>query len=77
MRRREEDAADLWLREHDPYYTDTNKNKRRSMAHPYDTPEQEYRRRIEEIPISSLSMHQKIQFAKVAGAFDDNGNFEL
>ena len=39
--RREEDAADLWLREHDPYYTDPKKNKRKFISHPYDTPEQE------------------------------------
>lgn len=77
MWRREEDAADLWLREHDPYYADPKKNKRKKVSHPYETPEQERRRKETEIPISSLSMHQRVEFAKVAGAFDENGEFEL
>lgn len=75
--RREEDDADLWLREHDPYYTDPKKNKKSKLSHPYDTPEMEYRKRETEIPISSLSSKQRIQFKEVAGAFDEDGNFNL
>lgn len=75
--RREEDAADLWLREHDPYYTDPKKNKRKFISHPYDTPDMEHRRIQSEIPISNLNGHQKIQFSMIAGAFDEDGNFEL
>lgn len=29
VKARKEDLADLWLREHDPYYTDSDKNKRK------------------------------------------------
>ena len=28
---RQEDEADKWLREHDPYYTDSRKNKRKYL----------------------------------------------
>ena len=55
---RKEDEADLWLREHDPYYTDPDKNKRKKVSQPYDTPEQEKRRREMEIPLSNLSIKQ-------------------
>ena len=75
--RREEDEADLWLREHDPYYTDPDKNKRKKVAHPYDTPEQEKRRREMEIPLSNLNSSQLVQFKKVAGAYSEDGNFDL
>lgn len=77
MWRREEDAADLWLREHDPYYADPKKNKRKMVTHPYETPEMEHRRICVEIPISNLSGSQKIEFSKVAGAFDEDGNFQM
>lgn len=77
MRRREEDQADLWLRENDPYYADPRKNKRKRLSNPYDTPEQERRRREAEIPISNLSGYQRILFSEVAGAYDENGDFEL
>lgn len=75
--RRIEDEADLWLREHDPYYTASNKNKRKKEEYPYDTPEQERRRRETEIPISSLNNAQRVQFKKVAGAYNEDGEFEL
>ena len=75
--RREEDEADLWLREHDPYYTDPDKNKRKKVSHPYDTPEQEKRRREMEIPLSNLNSSQLVQFKKVGGAYDEDGNFDL
>ena len=75
--RRAEDEADKWLREHDPYYTAQNKNKRKKEKYPYDTPEQERRRREMEIPISSLNSSQRVQFKRVAGAYNENGEYEL
>lgn len=75
--RREEDEADKWLRENDPYYTDPDKNKRKRLPYPYDTPEQERRRRENEIPVSSLNSSQKLQFKRVAGAYNEKGDFEL
>ena len=75
--RREEDEADRWLREHDPYYTDTAKDKRNKVSYPYETPEQERRKREAEIPISSLNSSQRVQFKAVAGAYNENGEFEL
>ena len=75
--RREEDEADVWLREHDPYYTNPDKNKKKQVKYPYETPEQERRRREAEIPISSLNSSQKVQFKQVAGAYNENGEFEL
>jgi hypothetical protein len=44
---RKEDDADLWLREHDPYYLSKNKYKSKMIDNPYETPEQEKRRREE------------------------------
>lgn len=75
--RREEDEADKWLREHDPYYTAPDKNKKKRVEHPYETPEQERRRREMEIPISSLNSSQRVQFKKFAGAYNENGEFDL
>ena len=75
--RREEDAADKWLREHDPYYADPKKNKRKMVSHPYETPEQERRRRETEIPISSLSSKQRVQFKEVTGAYNEKGEVSL
>ena len=75
--RRDEDMADKWLREHDPYYTDPQKNKRKTIEYPYDTPEQERRKRETEIPISSLNSSQRVQLKQVAGAYNENGEFEL
>ena len=74
---RQEDEADKWLREHDPYYTDGRRNKSSKITHPYDTPEQEKRKVQIEIPISSLNSSQRVQFASIAGAYDEDGNFEL
>lgn len=75
--RREEDQADLWLRKHDPYYLDRSKGKKNSISNPYETPEQEKRRKEVEIPISNLNSSQRVQFKQVAGDYDENGNFEL
>lgn len=75
--RRNEDMADLWLRKHDPYYTDSQKNKRKTIEYPYDTPEQERRKREAEIPISSLNSSQRVQFKQLAGAYNEKGEFEL
>ena len=75
--RREEDEADLWLREHDPYYTAPDRNKRKQVEYPYDTPEQERRRREQEIPISNLNSFQKVQFKQIAGAYNEKGEFEM
>ena len=54
IRKREEDPADKWLRENDPYYTAKGKEKRKEK-YPYLTPDQEVRRKRKEIPISGLS----------------------
>ena len=75
--RREEDMADIWLRDHDPYYTNPDKNKKKRLSHPYETPEQERRKREMEIPISSLNSSQRVQFKQVAGAYNENGEFDL
>lgn len=75
--RREEDEADKWLRENDPYYTAPERNKRKSISYPYETPEQERRRREMEIPISNLNSSQRVQFKQLAGAYDEKGDFEL
>jgi len=60
---REEDEADKWLREHDPYYTSADKNKKEKMRRPYETPKQEARRKDMEIPFSSLSSKQSAEFS--------------
>ena len=75
--RRNEDMADLWLREHDPYYTDPDKNKKKRLSNPYETPEQERRKREMEIPVSSLNSYQKVQFKEIAGSYNDKGEFDL
>ena len=53
IRKREEDPADRWLRENDPYYTSKGKVKREEQ-YPYLTPDQEVRRKRKEIPLSRL-----------------------
>ncbi|MCM1258090.1 MAG: hypothetical protein NC307_09595 [Roseburia sp.] len=59
---REEDDADKWLREHDPYYLDKRRNKK-NMEYYYETPLQERRKGEKEIPFSSLSTkHRKDVF---------------
>lgn len=75
--RRKEDQADKWLRKHDPYYTNTDRSKRSKEDSPYDTPEQERRRRETEIPISNLNKSQRVTLKGIAGAYDDEGNFNL
>jgi len=74
---RQEDEADKWLREHDPYYSSTIKNKRRKEKYPYETVEMEHRRSSIEIPVSNLNASQRRQMKEVAGAYDENGNFDL
>lgn len=74
---REEDQADLWLREHDPYYTDKRSNKKDFTTYAYETPEQEHRRKAIEIPFSNLNSSQKMQVKAVAGAYGDDGEFSL
>ena len=74
---REEDDADLWLREHDPYYLDKGKNKREKYGVYYETPDQEERRRNMEIPISSLNAKQRLQLKEAgAGAYNEKGEFK-
>lgn len=75
--RRAEDEADLWLREHDPYYSDTRKSKKKYLQAPYETPEQERRRREAEIPISNLTKKQRQLFKVVAGNYNEDGDFNL
>ena len=75
--RRDEDEADIWLREHDPYYTAPERNKKKSVAYPYETPEQERRRQVAEIPISNLNSSQKVRFKEVAGGYSEGGDFNL
>lgn len=75
--RRTEDEADLWLREHDPYYSDTRKSKKKHIQAPYETPEQERRRREAEIPISNLTKRQRQLLKSVAGNYNEDGDFNL
>lgn len=74
---RKEDEADRWLREHDPYFSSTKKNKRRKEKYPYDTPEQEHRRMQTEIPLSNLNSKQRLELRGVLGSYDDEGGFNL
>lgn len=75
--RRKEDDADLWLREHDPYYTNPDKNKKKQLEYPYETPEQERRSNELIIPISNLNSSQRAKFKEIAGAYNERGEFEL
>lgn len=75
--RRDEDEADKWLREHDPYYTSSDRDKRKKMINPYETPEQEKRRRETEIPLSNLNSYQRVQFKQVGGSYTECGEFDL
>ena len=74
---RKEDEADRWLKERDPYYSSTKKDKRRKEKYPYDTPEQEHRRVQMEIPLSNLNSRQRQELKSVLGAYDDGGEFNL
>lgn len=75
--RHEEDEADKWLRKHDPYYTSPDRDKRKKIDRPYETPEQEKRRRETEIPLSNLNSYQKVQFKQVGGSYTERGEFDL
>ena len=66
-----------WLREHDPYYTSSDRDKRKKMSNPYETPEQEKRRRETEIPLSNLNSYQRVQFKQVGGSYTERGEFDL
>lgn len=74
---RQEDEADKWLKEHDPYYSSTAKNKRKKAKYPYETVEMEHRRASIEIPMSNLNSSQRRQMKEIAGAYDEDGNFDL
>ena len=54
IKKRKEDEADKWLREHDPYYTDKTRDKGKRDKYPYLTPDQELQQNRKEIPISSF-----------------------
>lgn len=69
---RKEDEADKWLREHDPYYTSTAKNKMKKEKYPYETPELERQRMRKEIPFSSLSLKHKKEIPEVVNPFDSD-----
>lgn len=77
MRHRKEDEADKWLREHDPYYSSKDRRKKKIDEYPYETPEQEKRRRSIEIPISNLNASQRVQLKQVAGEYNENGEFNF
>ncbi len=70
---REEDDADKWLREHDPYYSEKSRNKKARSSYHYETPKQEKRRCDMEIPFSSLSLKQKREVNDAGG--DINTSF--
>jgi len=48
---RQEDDADRWLREHDPYYTSKSGHKSKKEKYPYDTARQERTKAEVEIPV--------------------------
>lgn len=74
---RNEDEADRWLREHDPYYSDSSRNKRDKYGVYYETPEQERRRREMEIPLSNLSMKQALNIGVAISGNEKNSNYEF
>lgn len=75
--RREEDMADKWLREHDPYYTDKSGHKSKTLSHSYDTARMDRTKSEKEIPLSNLNKFQKVQVKDFLGSYDEQGNFEL
>lgn len=77
VKRRKEDDADRWLREHDPYYASKDKNKRQKEEYHYDTIEQEHRKSLVEIPLSTLTPRQRRELKNALGAYDDSGEFNL
>lgn len=70
----QEDEADRWLREHDPYYSSTKKNKTALERFPYDTLEMRHRRAAIEIPISNLSLKQALEIGAIVS---EDGAVEL
>lgn len=74
---RQENDADRWLREHDPYYTSKSGHKSKKEKYPYDTARQERTKAEVEIPVSNLNASQRRQMKEVAGAYDEDGNFNL
>lgn len=75
---REEDEADRWLREHDPYYEYKGRDKKSMLSHPYDTPKQEIRKNQQEIPLSNLSMSQMYEIGgEITDASFRGMDFEL
>ena len=70
----QEDEADRWLREHDPYYSSTKKNKTALERFPYDTLEMRHRRAAVEIPISNLSLKQALEIGAIVS---EDGAIEL
>ena len=77
IRYRNEDIADIWLREHDPYYTDRSGHKSKKAPYPYDTARQERTKAEIEIPFSNLNKSQRVQAKEYAGSYDESGNFDL
>lgn len=73
--RRKEDEADLWLRQHDPYYLSKSGHKSKKDEYPYDTARMERTKAEKEIPFSNLTKAQRVQIKSSLGAFDDEGNF--
>lgn len=74
--RRDEDLADKWLREHDPYYTDPSRSKTDKYGTYYLTPEQERRRLEVEIPLSNLSVKQALSIGIEVDTEDRTGNID-
>lgn len=52
-------------------------HKRKKVSNPYETPEQEKRRRETEIPLSNLNSYQRVQFKQVGGSYTERGEFDL
>lgn len=50
-----------WLRENDPYYTDTRKNKRKSLEYNYETYRQRKYRRMKEIEFNRLFFNRLLE----------------
>lgn len=63
--------------QHEWYYTSSDRDKRKKMSNPYETPEQEKRRRETEIPLSNLNSYQRVQFKQVGGSYTEHGEFDL
>lgn len=52
-------------------------DEEKKMSNPYETPEQEKRRRETEIPLSNLNSYQRVQFKQVGGSYTERGEFDL